>query len=272
MITDKNQNKYSIDNLLVEIMGTTKEYDLYMILKKYSNDFNLYTLNILKTEFEKLQNQKIDFNDFSNYIHFSQWSIQLTDNLLQSIIELFEQYNISIRTKNNEDVNTALSELTFSNINREFENYFDVKKIYIDFYTIQVQRFLKLINENFSNVDLARDYRTINFNNNFNPNSFSANEVYSFFHKNLVIDKKVISEETLEHFLKVAFELKTPLNEQDKLPIEIEGFKKSNIIKVFYEYYIKSGKPHGRKPNYVRLLTDYFKGFKYDNVYSNFSK
>lgn len=272
MISDKNKNKYSIDNLLVEIMKTTKEYDLHMLLKTYSNDFNLYTLNILKKEFENLQNQTIDLNDFSNYIHFSPWSILLTNNLLQSIIVLFEQNNISISTKNNEDVNTTLSELTISNFEGDFENYFDIKRIYIDLYNIQAQRFLSLINKKISNVDSTGHYRTIIFKNNFNPNNFSANEIYSYFHNTLVIDQEVIDEKTLEYFLKAAFELKKPLIEQDKLPIKIIGFKKSNIIKVFYKFYLISGKPHGGKPNYVKLLADYFKGFKYDNVYSNFSK
>lgn len=272
MVSEKNQNNNSVSDLMSKLMSTTLEYDLHMLLKKYSNDFNLFELNLLKIEFEKLQNQTIDLTKMIMYAEFSSWSIRLTDSLLQSIVSLFNVNNLSVSTKNNEDVYTILSELPSSNISGDFEIYFDIKKIYIDFYNMQAQRFLSLINKNISKVDLTGSHRTISFKNNFNPKNFSANEVYSYFHNALVINEKVIDEETLEYFLKAAFQLQTPLSEQDKLSIKITGYKKRNIIRVFYNFYIKSNKPYSGKPHYVRLLTDYFKGFKYENVYSNFSK
>lgn len=94
-------------------------------------------------------------------------------------------------------------------------------------------------------------------------------KVIEYFTKNLV-DKKYITVEVLNEYLKQAFELKTP-------PTQRFSFEKlttqAKIKKVFYEYFkTTAGKPNGRKKEYVKLLGEYFTGFDTAKLMTNFSK
>jgi hypothetical protein len=94
-------------------------------------------------------------------------------------------------------------------------------------------------------------------------------KVFDNFTENLVV-KNYLKQETLNRYLKQAFELKTPPAEKfsfDNLPTQ------AKIIKVFYNYFIKiAGKPNGKKLEYVKLLGEYFNGFDTDKIDTNFSK
>jgi len=50
------------------------------------------------------------------------------------------------------------------------------------------------------------------------------------------------------------------------------GISKKEVRSIFYSYWIQSGKKHGTKEGYVRLLSDYFEDFPYSSTDSNFSK
>ena len=94
-------------------------------------------------------------------------------------------------------------------------------------------------------------------------------EIIAYFTENLV-DKKYITDEVLNKYLKQAFELKTP-------PTQRFSFEKlitqAKIRKVFYEYFkITAGKPNGQKREYVKLLGEYFNGFDTEKLMTNFSK
>ena len=102
-----------------------------------------------------------------------------------------------------------------------------------------------------------------------NIDNVPESKVIEYFTKNLV-DKKYLSKEALESYLKQAFELKTPPAEKfsfENLPTQ------RKIIKVFYDYFkTTAGKPSGQKIKYVKLLGEYFNGFNTSKIESNFSK
>lgn len=106
---------------------------------------------------------------------------------------------------------------------------------------------------------------TFKFENKFNSNEPS--EVWAYFHKELIVEKKLLSEEVLKDYLKQAFEVGTP-------PIKKFSFSKSplpigKIKAVFHKYYeVINLKPRGKKPEYEKLLVEYFNGFKYGNFRS----
>ena len=106
----------------------------------------------------------------------------------------------------------------------------------------------------------------INFENKFDK--VNEIKVFEYFKTNLV-DKKYISEITLNEFLNLAFEKR-------ELPKQKFSFERLNtqndIVKVFYNYFkITAGKPYGRQPEYLNLLKNYFIGFEKTNI-RNFSK
>lgn len=102
-----------------------------------------------------------------------------------------------------------------------------------------------------------------------NIDNVPESKVIEYFSKNLV-DKKYLSKEALDSYLKQAFELKTPPTQK----FSFENFPtQAKIRKVFYGYFsTTAGKPSGRKLEYVKLLGEYFNGFETSKIESNFSK
>jgi hypothetical protein len=105
------------------------------------------------------------------------------------------------------------------------------------------------------------------FNNKFD--TVKESTVIEYFTKKLV-ETKHISETDLFLFLDLAFDkMKVP---KQKISFEHLNTQKK-IINVFYEYYkIVAGKPYGKQEKYINLLCDYFIGFEYDKIKTNFAK
>ena len=127
--------------------------------------------------------------------------------------------------------------------------------------------------------DLITNYTTIpatenilfdvgfKFKNNFD--TVSEISIYKFFSKEL-IDKGYLTKEKLEEYLTLGFE-------ENKKPVIKFSFDKiktqREIINIFYKYYkIIAQKPYGKKKIYLELLTNYFIGYDYNTIESNFSK
>lgn len=106
------------------------------------------------------------------------------------------------------------------------------------------------------------------FENNFD--NIEPKDVYNHFKTGLV-DKKHIDLETLETFLKQAFE---DFDKKDKPKKKIRMENTTNsmkyIIEVFHKYYSKQVSKHGKKTKYVKLLTDNFIDFDYQKTHDNF--
>lgn len=106
-----------------------------------------------------------------------------------------------------------------------------------------------------------------NFINTFD--SVAAITVYKYFSTELV-DKQYLSKEKLEQFLISAFQENNEIIEKlhfDKIKTQAE------IIKIFYRYYKTiAQKPYGKKNKYLKLLTNYFIGYDFKTIDSNFSK
>lgn len=106
-----------------------------------------------------------------------------------------------------------------------------------------------------------------NFKNNFD--NVSEITIYKYFTKELV-DKKYLTIEKLEEYLQFAFQ-------DNKKPVTKFSFDKiktqREMIHVFYHYYKTiAQKPYSKKRVYLELLTNYFIGYDYKTIQSNFSK
>ena len=98
--------------------------------------------------------------------------------------------------------------------------------------------------------------------NNFNGDS--VDDIIDHFRS---LEKYMNNGEFMQ-WIKQAFEMQ----EAPKKEFKLTGKRtKSEIRRLFYTYWKSSGK-HGNKKEYVRLLSDYFEGFPFDNTLNNFNK
>ena len=98
--------------------------------------------------------------------------------------------------------------------------------------------------------------------NNFNGDS--VNDIIDHFRS---LEKLMNNGEFMQ-WIKLAFEKQEPPERKFKL---IGKYKKRDIRKLFHTYWRSSGK-HGNKDVYVRLLSDYFEKFEFENTKANFHK
>lgn len=105
------------------------------------------------------------------------------------------------------------------------------------------------------------------FENKFDD--VSEADVYNHFKK--LVDKKMLSDLELNEYLIKAFQETTLSKKTFKLKRNFST--KSDVRKIFYDYYKDiAQKPHGKKDDYVKLLTDYFEGYNFETTKTNFSK
>lgn len=98
--------------------------------------------------------------------------------------------------------------------------------------------------------------------NNFNGDS--VNDIIDHFRS---LEKLMNNGEFMQ-WIKLAFEKQEPPERKFKL---IGKYKKGDIRKLFHTYWRSSGK-HGNREVYVRLLSDYFEKFEFENTKANFHK
>jgi hypothetical protein len=98
--------------------------------------------------------------------------------------------------------------------------------------------------------------------NNFNGDS--VNDIIDHFRS---LEKLMNNGEFMQ-WIKLAFEKQEPPERKFKL---IGKYKKGDIRKLFHTYWRSSGK-QGNREVYVRLLSDYFEKFEFENTKANFHK
>lgn len=99
--------------------------------------------------------------------------------------------------------------------------------------------------------------------NNFNGDS--VDDIIDHFRS---LEKLMNNGEFMQ-WIKLAFEKQEPPERKFQLK---RGFKIGKIRGgLFYTYYKKPGN-HGEKDKYVKLLSDYFEGFEFENTKANFNK
>jgi len=104
------------------------------------------------------------------------------------------------------------------------------------------------------------------FKNNFDNST--PDDVYKHFKAGLV-DKKYLTKEELNEYLKAAFELEEAPEKRFKMK---NASTKYQVMRVFYAYYTNiAGKPHRKAKNYAALLGEYFEGYETENVRTNFN-
>jgi hypothetical protein len=123
-----------------------------------------------------------------------------------------------------------------------------------------------ILNKLKSLVDPQRLLKIPPFQNNFD--SSSEIEVYEHFAQ--LVQKKYLTEDQLKDFIKSAFDKR----EGHPRSIIFSNVRtKQAIIRIFYSYYKDvAGKPPRKKDDYVRLLSNYFRGYDFKTVKTNFSK
>jgi len=162
----------------------------------------------------------------------------------------------------------------------EIEDYILEQPKDIKFYQQYYKKIVELIiNVDFDNInsetsifspqqtETKTDLNFIDFKNNFD--NVDSLTVYKHFKIGLV-DKQHLTEDELNNYFKVAFELK----KRPEMRFLLKNVrKKKAILAVFYEYYKDiAGKPHKKQKEYASLLGEYFTGFKTETLITNFSK
>ncbi|AEI51209.1 hypothetical protein [Runella slithyformis] len=112
--------------------------------------------------------------------------------------------------------------------------------------------------------------------NNFN--SMDYEDIRPYFVKLTTLRSKNgephLTEEQLNQFLVNAFVEKTI--PEPKIKMNFRDGEIGTIRAIFYSYYLACQREHEStrnvKDKYVKLLTDYFQGFKYDAIFNNFNK
>ncbi len=133
---------------------------------------------------------------------------------------------------------------------------------------ISEKRTLELLKTKMNEVSEKEfNQKTPAFINNFDR--VEPEVIYSHFIKGLV-DKKFLTEQELNEYLKYAFEYR-------KIPVTLFKIKnasrRAEVEAIFYNYYKNvAGKIHGKQREYAALLGDYFEGYKTSTISSNFSK
>lgn len=98
-------------------------------------------------------------------------------------------------------------------------------------------------------------------------NNFNSDDIDSVIDHFRSLEKNMKNGEFLQ-WIKQAFEMQ----EAPKKKFKLTGKRtKSEIRGLFYTYWRSSGK-HGNREVYVRLLSDYFEGFPFDNTLNNFHR
>ena len=98
--------------------------------------------------------------------------------------------------------------------------------------------------------------------NNFNGDS--VDDIIDHFRS---LEKLMNNGEFMQ-WIKLAFEMQEPPERKFQLK---GGFKIGKIRNLFHAYWRSSGK-HGNREVYVRLLSDYFEKFEFENTKANFDK
>jgi len=112
----------------------------------------------------------------------------------------------------------------------------------------------------------AETNKQFHFKNKLIPR-LEEEDIYSFFMKELLERRiKCLDEQRLQKWLKNAFEVM----EESKPKITFSNLpSKSYIRSIFFEFY-SIYKKRGEKKLFVKLLSDHFAGFEYDNTFNNF--
>ena len=115
--------------------------------------------------------------------------------------------------------------------------------------------------------EIKTEQETPTFTNNFD--NIKPTEIYKHFKAGLV-EKGYLTEQELNEYLKVAFELKT----KPETPFKLKHTPtKQKIYTVFYIYNKDiSQKKHKRQKEYAALLGDFFEGYKTEIIQTNWSR
>ena len=245
----------TVNNTAPPIDRTTIFNELKIALKKYPNEYDLYVL-ICKVYF-KLDSSNVKIFD-DNILTPENWEEQKEIFFNHRIKKYPESYSVG------EKINLELEGIQgLENLKNRYPNATD--------YKILFQRYKEFLQRQINCPEgtihkLRNETYSFKFVNNFDD--VSETDVYNHFKK--LVNKKALTDKQLNEYLIMAFQEESP----PKKLLEFRNvITKASIRKIFYDYYnTLAQRPHGRKDKYVKLLTDYFKGYPFESNKTNFSK
>lgn len=216
-----------------------------------SNNFKNKTLEQYKSDYPNLLEYYLKLNEDNDEINFVAREIRLINKYIKPFVN---GEKTELEQQGFEDINSLMIKnylVSYNKIILFLEN----KKLELEGGTTLPEPLNLIENSEFK------------FTNNFD--NVTESKIFEYFTKQL-IETKYISENDLNLFLKLAFD-------KMEVPRQKISFARYNtqqgIIKIFYNYYkIIAGKPYGKQERYIKLLSDYFIGFDYEKIRTNFSK
>lgn len=234
---------------------SSKNENLELQLNNYCNSLN----SAIKSILEYIKTHNVD-------VEYYRMLARKINNILYEFKNKMQEFGIAI--DNSENIREAY---LFYKAIAKSENLLPVKtylynsdereKEFLDYIKIEVQE-----TKEAEVKESVLDPKKFLFINEFDK--VNEDLIYKHFYENLV-DKGYLTNKELETFLIEAFNKKN-------IPSIKFDFKnipnKKTIINIFYTYFMLAQKPHGKKSQYVKLLTDYFNGYEYNNTLTNFAK
>lgn len=229
---------------------TISEFETYLEVEKsnFINKHNFFDLDIFKREY--LEIWLYDFNEYLDNIKKGQSRIWIKKK---------DVYFHRFKLKN--DIKSYTMILT----NKDSTGL----EIYLKQVVKTINTFIKN-NEDKTPKETPQPQKTeitsLEFTNNFD--NVSEVDVYNHFKK--IVEKKMLTDKKLNEYLTQAFEKTTPPKTLFKFQ---NTTTKAKLRSYFYDYYrVVAQRPHGKKEDYVKLLSDYFEGYPFETTKTNFSK
>ena len=248
----------SRDGIVPPVDETIILNELKTGIKKHPNDPSDYEVYILICKvYFKLDNSNTKIFD-DNILTPGNWEEQKETFFNYRIQKYPESYTVK------EKVNLELEGIEgLENLKNRYPDATDYK-ILFQRYKEFLQRQINYPDE--TTQQLKNETYSFKFVNNFDD--VSETDVYNHFKK--LVNKKALTDKQLNEYLIMAFQEESP----PKKLLEFRNvITKASIRKIFYDYYnTLAQRPHGRKDKYVKLLTDYFKGYPFESNKTNFSK
>jgi hypothetical protein len=243
---DNLRNVYRRVNSFIFMLKVNDKTDFLKTCSEFRRDREfLDVCHRAKKEIETLyinENEKIIETYKDKFVKLNEELMQLFDNYYN---ERSEKHNINSSLFHVREVFNVLN--TYSS-NKEVQT--------------------KTLDNSQPNQIEEKQKEVFTFENNFD--NIEPKDVYSHFKAGLV-DKRHIDLETLEVFLKQAFndytEDKPP---KDKIRMKNTKHKIGYIRGVFHKYFLEQTLQHSEKFKYVKLLTDNFIDFDYQKTHDNF--
>lgn len=258
--TENNEVKFIDDNVRYfsiesnEVNEDVYIYSLSFPFNRWTEELETALIDEVLSEANKEYHKVRFIKDLRSYLN----------KKTKRVIELNSDFKFSDFTSERYDIKPEVCNIIWNYDNTGVSMMYGVKEIF--------QKVINQLEEKTDQPDEIKEIEKVEepkftFKNNFNLQSEES--VYNYFNDRLVISKKYIDNETLEQFLKLAFEEQQP--PKNKLKWKNPPKHIVDITSIFYMFYFDNkGNRKKLRADYIKLLTDYFDGYNFDKINNNF--